>query len=33
MQAQVIEGTTEEILTCLQEAYPNQTLRVTIEPQ
>ena len=29
----VIEGSTEEILIRLQEAYPAQNLRVTIEPQ
>lgn len=33
MQAQVIEGTTEEIMARLREAYPEQTLRVTVEPQ
>lgn len=32
-QAQVIEGTTEEILTRLRDFYPEQTLRVTVEPQ
>ena len=32
-QAQVLEGTTEEIIAGLQEAYPEQTLRVTVESQ
>ena len=32
-QTQVLEGTTEEIMARLQEAYPEQTLRVTVEPQ
>lgn len=32
-EALVIEGTTEEILTRLREAYPEQNLRVTVEPQ
>ena len=32
-QTQVLEGTTEEITARLQEAYPEQTLRVTVEPQ
>ena len=32
-EAQVLEGTTEEITTRLREAYPEQTLRVTVEPQ
>lgn len=32
-EAQVLEGTTEEILTRLRETYPEQTLRVTVEPQ
>ena len=32
-QAQVIEGTTEEITDRLRETYPQQTLRVTVEPQ
>ena len=32
-EAQVIEGTTEEITARLREAYPAQTLRVTVEPQ
>ena len=29
----MLEGTTEEITARLQEAYPEQTLRVTVEPQ
>ncbi len=32
-EAQVLEGTTEEITARLREAYPEQTLRVTVEPQ
>ena len=32
-KAQVIEGTTEETLARLREAYPEQILRVTVEPQ
>lgn len=32
-EAQVIEGTTEEVLARLREFYPEQTLRVTVEPQ
>ncbi len=32
-ETQVIEGTTEEITARLREAYPQQTLRVTVEPQ
>lgn len=32
-EAQVLEGTTEEITARLQEAYPEQNLRVTVEPQ
>jgi len=32
-QAQVIEGTTEEITERLRKAYPQQILRVTVEPQ
>lgn len=32
-EAQVLEGTTEEIMAQLREAYPQQTLRVTVEPQ
>ncbi len=32
-EAQVLEGTTEEIMARLREAYPEQTLRVTVEPQ
>ncbi len=32
-EAQVIEGTTEEIMATLRDAYPEQTLRVTVEPQ
>ena len=32
-ETQVIKGTTEEIMTRLREAYPEQTLRVTVEPQ
>ena len=32
-EAQVLEGTTEEIMAQLREAYPEQTLRVTVEPQ
>lgn len=32
-EAQVIEGTTEEITARLREVYPEQTLRVTVEPQ
>ena len=32
-EAQVLEGTTEEITNRLREAYPEQTLRVTVEPQ
>ena len=29
----IIEGTTEEITARLRESYPEQTLRVTVEPQ
>ena len=29
----MLEGTTEEITARLREAYPEQTLRVTVEPQ
>ena len=32
-EAQVLEGTTEEITARLRETYPEQTLRVTVEPQ
>jgi len=32
-EAQVIEGTTEEIMARLQEDYSGQTLRVVVEPQ
>jgi hypothetical protein len=32
-EAQVIEGTTEEIMARLRDAYPEQNLRVTVEPQ
>ena len=29
----MLEGTTEEIMARLRETYPEQTLRVTVEPQ
>lgn len=32
-EAQVVEGTTEEIMARLRDAYPEQNLRVTVEPQ
>lgn len=32
-EAQVLEGTTEKIMAQLREAYPEQILRVTVEPQ
>lgn len=32
-EAQIIEGTTEEIMVRLRDAYPEQNLRVTVEPQ
>lgn len=32
-QAQVIEGTTEEIMTRLRENFPSQNLRVFVEPE
>lgn len=32
-QAQVIEGTTEEIMTRLREDFPRQKLRVFVEPE